>query len=88
MNRSEVRKELVGLYQTSSKHSNYQVLPDILQSEIGKDVSVRTRYEKERLRYILDNLQVGNRTILDIGGNNLCNSRGHFIIFIFKSIKN
>ena len=69
MNRSEVRKELVGLYQTSSKHSNYQVLPDILQSEIGKDVSVRTRYEKERLRYILDNLQVGNRTILDIGGN-------------------
>ena len=69
MNRSEVRKELVDLYQASSKHSNYQVLPDILQPEIGKDVSVRTRYERERLQYILDNLQVEDRTILDIGGN-------------------
>lgn len=79
MNREDIKKKLVDLYQVSSKHSNYQVLPDILQSEIGKNICVKTRYEKERLQYILDNLQVENQSILDIGGNS-----GYFTIELVR----
>lgn len=79
MDKTEIKKKLVDLYQVSSKHSNYQSLPDILQSEIGKDVFTKTRYEKERLQYILNNLSVKNQSILDIGGNS-----GYFTLELIR----
>ena len=58
------------LYAKNSKHSNYQILPDKLASIIGADqIKVKTRYEHERLDYILKNISVNGKHILDIGGN-------------------
>lgn len=57
------------LYSQRSKHSNYQILPKKLAEIIGDDVKVKTRYETERLTYILENIDVENKSILDIGGN-------------------
>jgi len=57
------------LYAKNSKHSNYQVLSTRLVSIIGNDIKIKSRYENERLAFILKNLEVQNRTILDIGGN-------------------
>ena len=57
------------LYSQRSKHSNYQILPKKLAEIIGDDVKVKTRYETERLAYILKNIDVENKTVLDIGGN-------------------
>ncbi len=57
------------LYSQRSKHSNYQILPRKLVEIIGDDVHVKTRYEAERLAYILENIDVEDKSILDIGGN-------------------
>ncbi len=57
------------LYSQKSKHSNYQTLPKKLADIIGDDIEVKTRYETERLAYILENIDVKNKSILDIGGN-------------------
>lgn len=57
------------LYSLHSKHSNYQILPKKIAEIIGDEIDVRTRYEAERLTYVLNNIDVKNRTILDIGGN-------------------
>lgn len=62
--------ELKRLYNNVSKHSNYQVLSRKLSKLIGKDeLLVKTRFEAERLTYILDSIQVERKTGLDIGGN-------------------
>lgn len=61
--------KLKSLYAKNSKHSNYQVLSTRLVSIIGNDIKIKSRYENERLAFILKNLEVQNRTILDIGGN-------------------
>ena len=63
------RENLIALYAQSSKHSNYQILSDKLTNLVGNDIEVRTRYEKERLRFILDNVAVEGKNIVDIGGN-------------------
>lgn len=57
------------LYSQRSKHSNYQILPRNLAEIIGDDIQVKTRYEAERLAYIIDNVDVRNKSILEIGGN-------------------
>lgn len=58
------------LYGRNSKHSNYQILSDKLALIIGSDqISTRSRYERERLDYILNNLEMDGMDILDIGGN-------------------
>jgi len=57
------------LYSQRSKHSNYQILSRNLAEIIGDDIQVKTRYEAERLAYIIDNLDVRNKSILEIGGN-------------------
>lgn len=63
-------KELKKLYAKGSKHSNYQILSKRLSLLIGNDeIDVKTRYETERLKYILENIVVKNKTILDVGGN-------------------
>ena len=57
-------------YYEESKHSNYQILPNRLKEVIG-DISINAKktFENERLKYILENLDVQNKKILDIGGN-------------------
>jgi len=60
---------LIDLYSKTSKHSNYQILPDKLSAIVGDNIKVQTRCEKERLRFILDNIDVKGKNIVDIGGN-------------------
>lgn len=63
-------KELVSLYQKSSKHSNYQVLPEELRDYIPENVlNINSRYEEERLEFMLNQLDFKRKTVLDIGGN-------------------
>jgi len=63
-------EKLKKLYANESKHSNYQVLSERLNLLIGNDqIKVKTRYEKQRLKYILNNIDVKGKTVLDIGGN-------------------
>lgn len=69
MNDLEIKRRLVELYQATSKHSNYQALPSLLQKEIGDKIEAKTRHEKERLDYIASALDVAGKSILDIGGN-------------------
>lgn len=64
------KEELIALYANNSKHSNYQILSKRLSDIIGnKNIDVRTRYESERLNYILKNISIKNKSVLDIGGN-------------------
>jgi len=58
------------LYETTSKHSNYQVLPEVLETIIKPGtLSVKSRFEKERLEYISSKVNFINKKVLDIGGN-------------------
>lgn len=61
--------ELKSFYLKLSKHSNYQILSKRLYSIIGDDILVNSRYEKERLDFIFSNIDVKDKTILDVGGN-------------------
>ena len=62
--------ELKKLYQKGSKHSNYQILSTRLNQIIGNnEIDVKTRYESERLSYIIKSIEIKDKTILDIGGN-------------------
>jgi len=65
-----IKDELIKKYSRNSKHSNYQVLSSKLQDiiELG-EVETRTRFEVERLAYIIKKIQIQGKTILDIGGN-------------------
>ena len=66
----DIANELTELYMMTSKHSNYQILPKELEELIGKDnIVTKTRYESERLAYILANVDVAHKTIIDIGAN-------------------
>ncbi|MBS4174153.1 class I SAM-dependent methyltransferase [Bacillus sp. FJAT-49736] len=63
-------KRLKKLYSESSKHSNYQILSKKLSKIIDdNDIQVKTRFEEERLEYILEYINIKNKSILDIGGN-------------------
>ena len=62
--------KLVELYQRTSKHSNYQVLPErVIRLLPGDLISVQSRSEKERLDYICSKLDFSGLTLADIGGN-------------------
>jgi SAM-dependent methyltransferase len=64
------KEQLIDLYAQSSKHSNYQVLPKKLAEIIRQqDIKVTSRYERERFKYITDNIDFGKSEVLDIGGN-------------------
>jgi len=68
---SNVRiKELVRLYEQTSKHSNYQILPSQLQELIpSEQIHVKTRYEKERMSYIKKKIDWKDSCFCDIGCN-------------------
>lgn len=62
--------ELKRLYKEESKHSGYQVLSKQLSRIIdNSEIETKSRYELERLTYILKNIDVQNKKALDIGGN-------------------
>lgn len=62
--------ELKQLYQRSSKHSKYQLLPTNLRKILNEnDLEIHSRYENERLEFILSSVNFTDKTILDIGAN-------------------
>ncbi len=74
-------EKLKCLYQKSSKHSNYQILPDSLKKYFGtNDLTICSRFEAERMQFIIGQLNFSGNKIVDIGGNT-----GYFS---FESIAN
>ncbi|MDD4754186.1 MAG: hypothetical protein PHT78_13255 [Desulfitobacteriaceae bacterium] len=64
------KEKLIELYERSSKHSHYQRLPEKINQILGLTyTSGKTRYEVERLNYILESVPISNKFVLDIGGN-------------------
>lgn len=62
--------ELEQLYLTTSKHSNYQILPNRLRSFIElEEKDIQSRYEQERWEFIRSVLSFDKAFVLDIGGN-------------------
>lgn len=58
------------LYLNSSKHSNYQILASDVSRVLDlSDKDVKSRYERERLDFILQHIEPSDQVILDIGGN-------------------
>jgi len=63
-------QQLKSLHAKKSKHSNYQILSNKLQSILPQEkVYVNSRYEQERLEYIINKVDLKDKTIIDIGGN-------------------
>ncbi|RUR40112.1 hypothetical protein [Vreelandella populi] len=63
-------EKLTALYQKTSKHSNYQTLPDCLKNLISEQsITTKSRFEKERFDYIQRVLHFKDKKIMDIGGN-------------------
>lgn len=61
---------LLELYQSASKHSQYQVLPAALEPLLPRDqITVKSRHETARLAYIAAKLSVTGLHVADIGGN-------------------
>lgn len=62
-------EELRGLYMEKGRHSQYQLLASDLQDIIGGCEPYKSKYERERLAYIEKNLDLKDKTVIDIGGN-------------------
>jgi SAM-dependent methyltransferase len=63
-------QDLIRLYSMSSKHSSYQCLPSELISLFGSTkLIINSRFENERVKYILRNIDIKSKNILDIGAN-------------------
>jgi len=58
------------LYLNTSKHSNYQILPQKIAELIDiPDNKIISRFEKERLAFIKSKVNFIGKKVLDIGGN-------------------
>ena len=65
-----MKEKLIHLYEQNSKHSNYQILASNFEGIIDTaELDIVSRYEKERLEYIVSKIDVKNKVIMDIGGN-------------------
>lgn len=80
---------LVELYNRMSKHSQYQVLAAPLRCLISnRTLKTHSRFEQERLEFILNHVTVAGSTFADIGGNTgfftieLINRSAHSVLFI------
>lgn len=63
-------EQLKKLYANRSKHSNYQILPSQLSPLLTQEtMEVQSRLERERLDFILKNISIANKSVLDVGGN-------------------
>jgi SAM-dependent methyltransferase len=64
------KKKMIELYQSASKHSNYQILPAILEEIIPSEkIYVNSRFENQRLNFLKQHLDFNEKKIVDIGGN-------------------
>jgi SAM-dependent methyltransferase len=72
--------KLQQLYNKTSKHSGYQILPSVLAPLVSTSGGAfKSRHESERLDFIRSVVSLENKRILDIGGNTG--------FFTFESIK-
>ncbi len=63
-------QELQQLYAKASKHSNYQILSTRLSSILPpEEIEIQSRYENERLDYLLKKIVIEDKTALDVGAN-------------------
>lgn len=63
-------KKLFELYQNTSKHSNYQILPSSLKEIISEDsLDIHSRFENERMAFLNNSIRFENKRVMDIGGN-------------------
>jgi len=61
---------LKSLYSKLSKHSNYQIIPNALKNILSnQEISVKSRYEMERMIFLKTHLDLKGKKILDVGGN-------------------
>jgi len=61
---------LIKLYNSTSKHSNYQILPSRLRELVDpKAIVTSSRFERERWDYLVGLLDFSKATVVDIGGN-------------------
>lgn len=61
---------LVELYNQASKHSSYQILAEPLREHVPPElIKTKSRFEQERLDYILNKVSIAKASIADIGGN-------------------
>ena len=68
--KKETIEKLKQEYSHISKHSNYQILAEDLQHLFKDDeLVIQSRYEKQRLDYILKHTEIRNKTLIDIGAN-------------------
>lgn len=63
------KKYLRELYAKKSMSLQYQSLHSSIQGYVDYKVPEKSKYERERLDYILKNINVQGRRVLDIGGN-------------------
>ncbi|WP_157957037.1 class I SAM-dependent methyltransferase [Salinicola salarius] len=61
-------KNLKTLYMLASKHSQYQALPTALGALLG-ELPKTTKFDRERLSFIAENVPLEKAVVLDIGGN-------------------
>ncbi len=62
--------KLISLYNSVGKHSQYQALPSLLKPFLGTlCFNPKSRFERERLKFILQFVDPADKTVLDIGGN-------------------
>jgi 2-polyprenyl-3-methyl-5-hydroxy-6-metoxy-1,4-benzoquinol methylase len=65
-----MNQELIDLYKNTSKHSNYQILPNVLKPFIGENViQTINRYEMERWQFVNEFVDFKGKKVLDVGGN-------------------
>lgn len=62
-------EKLERLYANKSRHSQYQILASNIEHLVPYKKPEKSKYEKERLDYILKNVELKDKKILDIGGN-------------------
>lgn len=67
-NREKIER-LCELYLEKGRHSQYQLLASDLQDIIGGCAPYKSKYERERLAYIVKNLDLKDKAVIDIGGN-------------------
>lgn len=64
------KDHLIKKYEIPSKHSNYQSLSSQQKTIFHEDnIVINSRYEAERLKFIVNNLDFTNLKVVDIGAN-------------------
>ncbi len=70
MEKNEIKERMLYLYKQTSKHSQYQSLSSNIVDIIGEEnIEHYSKNERARMKYILSNLNLEHKRVLDIGGN-------------------